>query len=155
MKKNIDDLRKLVSKKEKILINLKNDFKNKIKIVLKRIKKNVDNTYKYSLSNFITELLPNIDNLEKAIILSKKENINFNEIHDELKVMLKLFLNLFKTYQISVIDKINIPFDPTIHQAIVLSNSKTVESNYVIEIMQKGYKIHERLLRPAMVVVSK
>ncbi|CAL4042573.1 Protein GrpE [Buchnera aphidicola (Phyllaphis fagi)] len=153
-KQKIINLQNSVLKEEKKLIDLKNISKKKIKIALKRSKQEIENTYKYSSSNYIISILSDIDNLEKTIELSIKEKKYFSFIVYQLNKILKSFLNLFEMYNINVINDINIPFDPNIHQAIAISKSQKMQSNHIIIVMQKGYKLYNRLLRPAMVIVS-
>ncbi|MCW5197255.1 nucleotide exchange factor GrpE [Buchnera aphidicola] len=152
--KEIDNIKSLIYKQEKKLVDLKILSKKKIQIALKRSQEDIKNAYKYCLSKYIISILSDIDNLEKTIELSIKEKKFFSFISYQLKKILKSFLDLFKIYNINIINEINIPFDPNIHQAISISSSCDIQPNYVIMIMQKGYKLHDRLLRPAMVVVS-
>ncbi|XBC38397.1 MAG: nucleotide exchange factor GrpE [Buchnera aphidicola (Floraphis meitanensis)] len=144
------------------IINLKEELlaqkllsKEKIKLYHNRVKKNLDDTYKFSLNNFISSLLPTIDNIEYALKLFNKNDKNLMPVFDELKIILKNFLKLLKQFGLEPIDDSNILFDPNIHQAITMKHSNDIKENYVISIMQKGYLLNGRLLRPAMVIVSK
>ncbi|QJC38295.1 nucleotide exchange factor GrpE [Enterobacteriaceae endosymbiont of Donacia marginata] len=116
----------------------------------------IEKAYKFSLEKFINELLPVIDNLERAINLKiiQKNKIN-SSIIEGIKLTLKSLLILIKKFGVSIIDEINIPFDPSKHQAMSLIESDIIKENYIIEILQKGYFLNNRLLRPAMVIVSK
>lgn len=154
MNKKINDLKNLTLDVEKEISFIEKLSKKNIGILLNRIKKDVDNVNKYALSNIIVPILHDVDNLEKSFDLSS-ENKKLKSIALELKNILKLFHNLLRKYRITIINDVNVTFDPNIHQAIAVSEFKDVKSNYVISIMQKGYKLHERILRPAMVVVSK
>lgn len=149
----IQDIKYQIIQERKNISFLKKKKKKNIKDIFYRIKKDMDNINKYYLSDIIKSILPSLDSLEKAVELSTK-NTNIIEINKKLKKIIKSFINLFKLYHINIIDKINVNFDPSIHQAISLSYVKNIKSNYVIHVLQKGYKLHNRLLRPAMVIVS-
>ncbi|QJC33035.1 nucleotide exchange factor GrpE [Enterobacteriaceae endosymbiont of Donacia semicuprea] len=116
----------------------------------------VEKAYKFSLKKILHELLPVIDNLERAINLKTniKDNVELSII-EGIKLTLKSLLVLIKKFGVNIINEINIPFDPSKHQAMSLVESNKTKNNYIIEILQKGYILNNRLLRPAMVVVSK
>lgn len=154
MRKKIDHLKNLIIDEKKKISLIKKISEKNVKILLNRIKKDIQNVHKYSLSNVIFSILSDIDNLEKSLTLSL-ENDNFNYITKDLKKVLKIFDDLFQKYHITIINDINVVFDPAIHQAIAVSDVHNIKPNYIITIMQKGYKLHDRILRPAMVVVSK
>lgn len=154
MKNKINHFNNLILDEKKNISFIKKKSEKDIKIILHRIKKDVHNIHKYSLSEIIKYILSDIDNLEKSIHLSSL-NKNLDFINKELKNILKCFFKLFKQYNITVINQTNVKFNPKIHEAIAISSSKEIKSNYIITIMQKGYLLHERLLRPAMVLVSK
>ncbi|CAL4320422.1 nucleotide exchange factor GrpE [Buchnera aphidicola] len=138
-------------KKEILFINKLSD-KN-MDIYLKRIEKDIYIFHKYSLSKIISSILPDIDNIEKSIALSKLDK-KFQLIYIELKNILKLVMNVLNKYHVTTIYNTNVLLDPSIHQAISVSSSTTIQKNYIIEVMQKGYKLYKRVLRPAMVIVS-
>ncbi|MCR3754619.1 MAG: Protein GrpE [Candidatus Westeberhardia cardiocondylae] len=128
-----------------------------IENIRRRNEKNLANAHKFALENFITQLLPVIDNLERALQISKKSMENDKLCCDieGIQLTLKSFLNVVKNFGLKPIDKIHIPFNPEIHQAMTILETNTHEPDQVIMMMQKGYMLHTRLIRPAMVVVSK
>ncbi|CAL4320394.1 Protein GrpE [Buchnera aphidicola (Pterocallis alni)] len=150
---DIKNIKCKIIKERKNISLLKKKKKKYIKDIFYRIKKDMNNINKYYLSDIIKSILPSIDSLEKAIELSIKD-AHVIEINEKLKKIIKSFINLFKLYHIDTIDKIHVNFDPSIHQAISLLYVKNIQSNYVVNVLQKGYKLHNRLLRPAMVIVS-
>lgn len=110
---------------------------------------------KYSNEELIKELLPIVDNFERAIKLDD------NDLGDELSKFLSGFkmiytaiINLFNKYEVKAIDGTSVEFDPTYHQAVLTEKVEDVESGIVIEILQKGYLYKDRVIRPAMVKVS-
>ncbi|QJC30567.1 nucleotide exchange factor GrpE [Enterobacteriaceae endosymbiont of Neohaemonia nigricornis] len=142
-----------IQKYEKTIWNIKLSNQAEIENIRKRSALDIENTYKFSLEKIITELLPVIDNLERAIIL-EKNNDNFNSIVEGINLTLKSFINTIKKFGVEIIDKINIPFNPLQHQAMSVVKSDTIQDNYIIEVLQKGYMLNGRLLRPAMVIIS-
>ncbi|MCW5196488.1 nucleotide exchange factor GrpE [Buchnera aphidicola (Pemphigus obesinymphae)] len=139
---------------ESNLFNKKKHIDQEIDKIKKRVQKDIEYTYKFSLEKFINELLEIIDNLERSLNLSNKLNDNFIEIINKLELSIKLYLDILNLFGVSVIDTIDVPFNPDIHQAMSIQFSETIKDNHVISILQKGYLLHNRLLRPAMVIVS-
>ncbi|WP_367678667.1 nucleotide exchange factor GrpE [Buchnera aphidicola] len=150
----MNHIKNIIFDEEKEINFIKKFFEKNSKILLNRIKKDIKNAHQYSLSKIITSILSDVDNLEKSLELSKT-TLGFEEIFLELKKILNSILNLLYTTHVSTINDKYVLFNPNIHQAIALSNSKQVKSNYILNVMQKGYILHQRLLRPAMVVVEK
>lgn len=122
----------------------------KIRIIKKKTK-----IYNFYLKDYFISLLPILDSIESAICEFKK--INFykeKELYNYIYKIHSDLLYLFKYYQIDKIEKINIPFDPNMHQAMSLDFSKKYPKNFVSYIIQKGYHLKNSLLRPAIVSVS-
>lgn len=129
--------------------------KAEVENMRRRTEQNIEKTYKFALERFANDLLPVIDNLERAIEivhLKKDESISMLE---GLELTLKSFLDTVNKYGIKVVVEKNIPFNPELHQAMTTIDSEEHEPNQVIDVMQKGYTLNGRLLRPAMVIVSK
>ncbi|WP_367670626.1 nucleotide exchange factor GrpE [Sodalis-like secondary symbiont of Drepanosiphum platanoidis] len=120
-----------------------------------RNKKEIEKIKKFSLEKIISELLLVIDNLERALETTKKSCFNCKITIQGIDLTLKSMINSVNKFGLKVIDKINIPFDPNIHQAITITHNKLFKKNYIINIIQKGYMLNGRLIRPAMVIVSK
>ncbi|MFP3014601.1 MAG: nucleotide exchange factor GrpE [Arsenophonus sp.] len=121
----------------------------------RRTEQDIEKTYKFALERFANELLPIVDNLERAIELVDRENNESTLMLEGLELTLKSFLATIKKYGVQVVDEKNVPFNPELHLAITMIDSEEYESNQVIDIMQKGYTLNGRLLRPATVVVSR
>ncbi len=148
-----DKLLKYKKKNKDLDLRCKADLDN----MHKRNQINIGNIYKYSLEKFSKSLLPVIDNLKNALKVSKNKDLDNKITYEGLKLTLKNFLSVIEKFGISVIDKINVNFDPHFHQAVsvVESNKDNIKDNLVIEILQDGYILNKRLLRPAMVKVIK
>jgi len=106
---------------------------------------------KYEGEELIKSLLPIIDNFERALSL---ENDNNKEFLDGFKMIYKKLIEILDNKNVKVINEKDIEFDPSIHQAVATEKVEGIESNKVLEILQKGYIYKDKLLRPAMVKVS-
>ncbi len=123
----------------------------------RRTEKDLENAHKFALEKFVTELLPILDSMEMGMAV--EENGNPEDTVKALKEGIEMTVNMmkkaFEKFNIKVIDPLNEKFDPELHQAMSMQPSDEVEPNTVIAVMQKGYTLNDRLVRPAMVMVSK
>lgn len=120
--------------------------------VRRRAEQDVEKARKFALEKFVKELLPVVDSLEKALE-SMQEGAS--EVHREgVSMTLKLQLDVLAKFGVEAVDPQGEPFDPQVHEAMTMVPNPEVEPNTVIEVMQKGYLLNGRLVRPAMVVVS-
>ena len=101
------------------------------------------------------ELLPVVDNLERALESSVAGGDEVKAITDGVDLTLKGLLDALKKFNVEQIDPAGEPFDPQMHQAMSMVESADAEPNSVLHVMQKGYTLSGRLIRPAMVMVSK
>lgn len=123
--------------------------------VMRRAEQDVEKARKFALERFCAELLPVVDNLERALEATTGDNEIVKPIAEGVQLTLKSFQDALKKFHIEAIDPAGEPFDPGLHQAVSMVENADVESNTVIFVMQKGYTLHGRLVRPAMVMVSK
>lgn len=121
----------------------------------RRAEQEVERARKYALERFVGELLPVVDNLERALESASGDEEVVKPIAEGVELTLKSFQNALQKYHIEVIDPQGEPFDPQLHQAMSQVENPDVEPNTVIAVMQKGYTLNGRLVRPAMVMVSK
>ena len=119
----------------------------------KRTQKEMADFRKYANASLVKELLGVVDNLERAIESSNGSNEK-EQLLDGLDLTLKELLKIFKTFHACPIEALGKPFDPCYHQAMMQQETSDQPENIVLNELQKGYMIHDRLLRPAMVVVS-
>ncbi len=129
--------------------------KAEVENIRRRTEQDIEKIHKFSLEQFANELLPVIDNLERAIELVNQKKNEAMSMLEGLELTLKSFLTAINKYGIQVVVEKDIPFNPELHQAMTTIDSDEHESNQVIDVMQKGYTLNGRLLRPAMVIVSK
>ena len=122
----------------------------------RRTEQDVEKAHKYGQEKFSIELLSVMDNLERALdAASQHDDETVKAIYDGVNLTLKSFMDCFSKFNIEVIDPLGEPFDPQKHQAMSIQESPEAEPNTVISVLQKGYTLHGRVIRPAMVMVSK
>ena len=123
--------------------------------VRRRSQRDLENAHKYALEKFLQDLLPIQDSMEMGLTAAQDESADINKLREGSELILKMFADLLDKYGIETIDPQGHPFDPEHHQAMTLLESPDHEPDTVVSVMQKGYKLNDRLVRPAMVVVSK
>ena len=111
-----------------------------------------EKTRKYALESFSQELLTVKDSLEASL---NSETIDLTTLKDGVYLTLKQLNSVFEKFNIDEINPIDEKFNPNEHQAISMIESEDKEANTILNVLQKGYKLNERVIRPAMVVVSK
>lgn len=128
------------------------DFEN----YKKRAQRQMDDHRKFSNTELIKDLLPVVDNLERAVAAYKNKGENTEACMIEgVEMTLNEILNILKKYNVTPVEALGQPFDPKVHEAVMQEVSDDHPENTVINELQKGYLLHDRLIRPAMVVVSK
>ena len=123
--------------------------------IKRRAEQEMEKARKYALERFAGELLPVVDNLERSLEAASGDDEAIKPIAEGVELTLKSFQDVLKKFQVEPVDPVGEPFDPQRHQAMSLIDNPDAEPNTVLAVMQKGYTLNERLLRPAMVVVSK
>lgn len=134
------------------LLRVSADFEN----YKKRSAREADNFRKFANESILKDLLPVVDNLERAI----QSSANIGEdgkscISEGVELTLKEILRVLERYGVKPVEAVGKPFDPVFHEAVMQEVSDEVPENTVLKEFQKGYALHERLLRAAMVAVSK
>ena len=120
----------------------------------KRFQKEKEDLVKFCNDSLIRQLLPVVDSLEKAVTHSHDDN-SFQALREGLELTLKDFLSTLKKAGVEEVKAIGEPFDPNFHEAMYEQEDDSVESGIVLQELQKGYMLNQRLIRPAMVSVSK
>lgn len=121
----------------------------------RRAEQDVEKARKFALERFVQDLLPVVDNLERAMSAVDVEDEAFKPVLEGIELTYKSFQDSLGRHQVVVVDPEGAPFDPEQHQAMSMVPNPDVEPNTVLEVFQKGYLLNGRLIRPAMVVVSK
>jgi molecular chaperone GrpE len=109
---------------------------------------------KYANQSLIRDILPVIDNLERAISSTEVGTEEGNGILEGIALTFKDLLKILEKYDVQPIDAVGAPFDPNFHQAVSQEASDDYPENTVLHELQKGYLLHDRLVRPSMVIVS-
>ncbi len=120
----------------------------------KRKEREVNDLRKFANQNLLKELLGVVDNLERAI-LATREGESGKGLVEGVDMTLKELLKIFEKSGVTPITAVDQPFDPNLHEAVMQEECADVPENTVVRELQKGYQLHDRLLRPAMVVVSR
>jgi len=123
--------------------------------IRRRAAQDVEKAHKFALEKFANELLPVIDNLHRAIEFSDKENETLKPVLEGVEMTLKSFEDAVAKFGVETVNPQGEVFNPDFHQAMSIQPSNDVAPNTVLAVMQKGYTLNGRLLRPAMVMVSK
>lgn len=152
LKKYQEKLKEAEEKLEELenrYLRLYADFEN----YRRRVKKDFDDAQKYRAQELIADLLPVLDNFERAL--------NFEAQHEEtkshiqgMKMIYNSLLDALKKEGVKEIEAVGKEFDPRVHQAVMQVNEEGYESNIVVEELQKGYMLKDRIIRPSMVKVN-
>ncbi|MFC6439692.1 nucleotide exchange factor GrpE [Bowmanella sp. JS7-9] len=121
----------------------------------RRAEGEVDKARKFALEKFAGELLPVLDNLERAIAAGNPDDDAVKPLLEGVELTLKTFISAIGKFNVETVDPQGQPFNPELHQAMSMVENGDVAPNTVIAVMQKGYTLNGRLLRPAMVMVSR
>ena len=123
--------------------------------VRKRAERDVQHARKFALEKFAGDLLSVADNLERGLAALDAEDDALKGAREGIELTLKSLLDAFARYNIEQINPADEPFNPELHEAMTMVPVPNVDPNTVIEVLEKGYQLNGRLIRPARVVVSK
>lgn len=151
----VDSLEKQLEQSQKTEREAMIRAQAEVENIRRRTQQDVEKAHKFALEKFSNELLPVLDNLERALSAADHENESLKPMIEGLELTLKSFLDAVHKFGIEVVEEKNVVFNPEVHQAMTLIDSPAHDSNHVVDVMQKGYTLNGRLLRPAMVIVSK
>lgn len=159
MAQTIEQLQKQLAEKEAEL-NEANDkilrFKAESENTRRRAMLDVENANKYSMEKIARELLNVVDSLEKGLeALAEPDQIQLTHLREGMELTYKLLLDILAQFQIKPINPQGEVFDPKNHEALTTQPTSDLEPNRVLLVIQKGFTIQDRVLRPARVVVSK
>lgn len=134
-----------------LALRTKADMEN----VKKRLERDVTNAHKYAIESFVLELLPIMDGLERALEAHEKEATDDKTLLDGVKLTLKMFQAAFTKFGVESVNPVNEVFNPEHHQAVSSASNAEATKGVVLTVLQKGYLLNKRLIRPALVVVAK
>ena len=121
----------------------------------RRSEQEIDKARKFALNKFAEELLPVIDNMERAIEMADKNDEAIKPMVEGVELTLKTMMGTVEKFGLKQLNPMGEAFNPEFHQAMSIQESAEHEPNTVMLVMQKGYELNGRVVRPAMVMVSK
>ncbi len=121
----------------------------------RRAERDLENAHKYALERFAQELLPVKDSLEMGVAAAQDEAADIDKLREGSEMTLRMLDSALTKFNIKTVDPLDEPFNPELHQAMTMVEVPDKAPNTVINVLQKGYTLNDRLVRPAMVVVSK
>ncbi len=123
--------------------------------IRRRAAQDVEKARKFALEKFAAEMLTTVDNLERALQSIDKEDESKKGVIEGIELTLQGLTASLEKFGVKAVDPQDQPFNPELHQAMSMQEVPDVAPNTVIAVMQKGYELNGRLIRPAMVMVSK
>lgn len=123
--------------------------------ILKRTKRDIENAHKFAIEKFVNELLPVRDSLEMGLDHAEGEDIDPAKLKEGSELTLRMLSQAMEKFNIEQIDPRGEVFNPELHEAMTMVPSDEVGPNCVLEVIQKGYVLNDRLIRPARVIVAK
>ncbi|ASS98803.1 nucleotide exchange factor GrpE [Geobacillus thermocatenulatus] len=148
-KAQINELEAKLSEMEHRYLRLYADFEN----FRRRTRQEMEAAEKYRAQSLASDLLPVLDNFERALKI-EADNEQAKSILQGMEMVYRSLLDALKKEGVEAIEAVGKPFDPYLHQAVMQAEAEGYEPNTVVEELQKGYKLKDRVLRPAMVKVS-
>ena len=122
--------------------------------IRRRASRDVENAHKFAVEKLLNDLFPVLDSLEKAVETAT-QTTGAGAIAEGVELSLKMFVSTLEKSGVAQIDPLGEPFDPQHHEAMAMVPNPDAEPNSVMEVMQKGYLLNERLVRAAKVIVVK
>lgn len=151
---DVGDLDAVIQEKEEQIRDLSNKFL-RLQADFANYKKRTDKEKKglveYGVETFVCELLPILDNFERAL---KSEEDKESSLYEGVQMIYNQLLDLLAKNDIKEIDALNNPFDPNFHHAVSMEESEEHKEGTIIQILQKGYILNDKVIRPSMVIVS-
>jgi molecular chaperone GrpE len=121
----------------------------------RRYERELDNARKYALDRFVAELLPVRDSLELGLAAAADPQAGTTKLREGMELTVKLFGDVLQKFGVEAVDPAGSPFDPNLHQALSTQPREDLPANTVTAVVQKGYTLNGRLVRPALVMVSR
>ena len=151
MEEKVESLKKEASENHDRLLRMAAEFEN----YKKRATREMNDFRKFANESFAKAMLPVVDSMDLAVESSSNDKHVNNSMVEGVNMTLKEILKIFEQFGVKRFESIGNPFDPNLHQAVMQEETDAFPENTVSKELQKGFMIHDRLLRPAMVVVSK
>lgn len=124
----------------------------------RRFDRDLDNAYKYAINELLSELLPVIDSMEMGLATKNADGMDnglLKQVYEGMQLTLDLLLKILRKHGVEQIDPANGIFDHNRHEAMAVQEAPGAKTNSILKVVQKGYLLKERLIRPALVIVAK
>lgn len=146
----LKDAQSEAAKHKDLALRLQADMDN----LRRRTRIDIENAHKYALDKFVDALIPAMDSMEMGMVASGKEEATKESIREGVEMTFKQMLDVLGEFDVERLDPQGEKFDPQHHEAMTMIPSPDHESQTVVEVIQKGYKLNDRLVRPARVIVA-
>jgi molecular chaperone GrpE len=156
-RERLEELEKHVSKLERELSEMKDRYlrvQADLENFRRRTRKEKEEQAKYAALPVVKALLPALDNLERALDAARSENASSDGLGQGVEMVTKQMFDILKEFGLESIPSVGEPFNPEFHEAVMTVESEEYESGTVVEELQKGYLLKDRVIRPSMVKVS-
>ncbi len=121
----------------------------------KRTLRDVENAHKFGIERLVAELLPVMDSMELGVSAAMNEGASVESVREGTELTLKMLDSALTKFKVQALDPVGEPFDAEFHQAMSMQQAEGADSGSVLMVVQKGYLLNGRLVRPAMVIVAK
>ena len=150
LKKQIEELTAKANENWNLYLRSQAEIEN----VRKRGQKDVESAHKYAVDKFVAELIPIKESMDLGYAASHEDNADIAKIKEGTELTLKMFSSMFEKFKIIELNPKGEKFNPSFHEAISMLPSPDFAANTVMDVVQKGYLLNERVVKPALVVVS-
>ena len=147
---NIDDLEKQAAENWDKVLRLQAEIDN----LRKRTIKDIENTNKSSIERVVREILPVLDSFELGSLVDTSTKEGVETFIEGQNATFKLLQSVLEKFSIETLNPENMKYDAELHEVISMQESDQIEPGYIVQVVQKGYRINQRLLRPARVIVA-
>ncbi len=147
----LEDARAKADQHWDALLRVKADLEN----LRKRSQRDVENAHKFGLERFVGELLPVKDSLELGLSAASEKDADVTKVREGMELTLKMLATAMDKFGVEQVDPEGEKFDPEQHQAMTMQETDSAEPGTIVSVIQKGYLLNDRLVRPALVIVAK
>ena len=147
---NIEDLEKQAAENWDKVLRLQAEIDN----LRKRTIKDIENTNKSSIERVFREILPVLDSFELGVLVDTSTKEGVETFIEGQNATFKLLQSVLETFSIDTLNPEHMKYDPELHEVISMQDTDQVEQGYIVQVVQKGYRLNQRLLRPARVIVA-
>ncbi len=147
----LEDARAKVDQHWEALLRAKAELEN----LRKRSRRDVENAHKFGNEKFIAELLPVKDSMELGLSAASENGVGVEKVREGMELTLKMLQTAMAKFGVTEVNPEGEKFDPELHQAMTMQETDAVEPGTVVTVIQKGYVLNDRLVRPALVIVAK